>query len=91
MVRPDINSTMIKRVSSIVPSSHPGISGTRAATPYRTIEYVLENMAEETRQAVEDDCEWVLILAFVPGITFLSLPETCRRERGSTKIERSVE
>ena len=40
-----------------------------------TIVYVLENMVEETRQrreeaAEEEDCEWGLILAFGPGITF---------------------
>ncbi|GJN07700.1 hypothetical protein PR202_ga25553 [Eleusine coracana subsp. coracana] len=42
-----------------------------------TIVYVLENMVEETRKRNEgaaaedrDDCEWGLILAFGPGITF---------------------
>ncbi|XP_062190605.1 type III polyketide synthase B [Phragmites australis] len=40
-----------------------------------TIVYVLENMVEETRgrnEAADDgeDCEWGLILAFGPGITF---------------------
>jgi predicted naringenin-chalcone synthase len=44
-----------------------------------TIVYVLENMVEETRQRKAsaaagdgdgDDCEWGLILAFGPGITF---------------------
>uniref|UniRef100_A0A0E0LJN2 Chalcone synthase n=1 Tax=Oryza punctata TaxID=4537 RepID=A0A0E0LJN2_ORYPU len=39
-----------------------------------TIVYVLENMVEETRQrretAAEEECEWGLILAFGPGITF---------------------
>lgn len=34
-----------------------------------TIVYVLENMVEETRKRNED-CEWGLILAFGPGITF---------------------
>jgi predicted naringenin-chalcone synthase len=37
-----------------------------------TIVYVLENVAEETRKRDQeaDDCEWGLILAFGPGITF---------------------
>ncbi|KAG8080792.1 hypothetical protein GUJ93_ZPchr0007g4536 [Zizania palustris] len=37
-----------------------------------TIVYVLENMVEESRQRSEDEdeCEWGLILAFGPGITF---------------------
>jgi predicted naringenin-chalcone synthase len=44
-----------------------------------TIVYVLENMVEETRKAVEDDCEWGLILAFDPGITF-----PCQKPAGAS-------
>jgi hypothetical protein len=82
-MRPDIDSTMIKKASSIVPT--PGFRE-REQQHHRV-------RAGEHGGGDPEGGGGRLRVGAHPGVRpwdHVSLPETCRRERGSTKIERRV-